>query len=386
MGSKKSIIEHFSIINDPRVNRHKKHKLIDIIVISICGVISGCETFVDIENYGNSKYEWLKTMLELPNGVPSHDTIGRVFSIINALEFQKAFYEWAKTISKLSGETINIDGKYIKASHGASKNKRSIFGMVNAWASNAGVALAQIRTDYEKTGEKQAFRDIISILELEGALVTLDANGCHANIANLITKKNGDFLITLKRNQKALYRQAESLFSQTATSEFSTFKSTNKGHGRVEERTCVAINLTPTFLQLLENKTKQKRTDKWESLKSFCKIETSRSVKGIIGLETRYYLSSLDADAERMLTAARSHWAVENNLHWQLDVSFHEDACRVRNGFAGENLAVIRQLALNLIKQEKSTKKSVKSKRLLCGWEDEYLKQVITGMTSENII
>jgi len=382
----KSIIEHFSIINDPRINRHKKYKLIDIIVISVCGIISGCETFVDIENYGNSKFDWLKSMLELPNGIPSHDTIGRVFSIINALEFQKAFYEWTKTIATLEDEIICIDGKYIRASHGASSNKRSIFGMVNAWASKAGIALAQIRTDYEKKGEKQAFKDLISFLEIKGALVTLDANGCHAEIANMITRKGGDFLIALKKNQKTIYRQVEEMFLETEKNSFNIHETSNKSHGRVEKRVCTSLNLSSNFLHFLNKKTTQRQCEDWENLKSVCKIESTRIINGEEGKEVRFYVSSIDANAEKMLNAARSHWGVENNLHWQLDVSFNEDNCRVRNGYAGENLAVIRQLALNLLKQEKSTKKSVKSKKLLCGWEDDYLAKVITGMTPENYV
>ena len=357
MKATKSIIEHFSIINDPRINRHKRYKLIDIIVISVCGIISGCETFVDIENYGNSKLEWLKTMLELPNGIPSHDTIGRVFSLMNALEFQKAFYEWTQTLVNLSGEIINIDGKYIRASHGASNNKLSIFGMVNAWASTAGISLAQLRTDYEKKSEKQAFKDIISFLELEGALVTMDANGCTAEIANTITRKKGDYVIGLKKNQKSIYNQVEKIFLESKNCD--VYETSNKGHGRIENRVCFALNLKADFLHFLNKKTTQRQTDHWEKLKSVCKIESTRLIKGKKTKEVRYYISSCNANAEIMLNAARSHWGVENNLHWHLDVSFNEDNCRVRNGFAGENLALIRQLALNLLKQEKSTKKSV---------------------------
>lgn len=384
MKKEKNIIEHFSILSDPRIERHKKHKLIDIVVISVCGIISGCQTFVEIENYGNSKIDWLKSMLELPNGIPSHDTIGRVFSLINALEFQKAFYEWTQTLVSLSDEIINIDGKYIRASHGASNNKLSIFGMVNAWASNAGIALAQLRTDYEKKSEKQAFKDIISFLELEGALVTMDANGCNAEIANAITRKKGDYLIGLKKNQKSIYNQVENIFSETK--DCSVYETSNKGHGRTEKRVCFALNLKSDFLHFLNKKTTQRQTAHWEKLKSVCKIESTRIVKGKETKEVRYYISSCKANAEKMLNAARSHWGVENKLHWQLDVSFNEDACRVRNGYAGENLAVIRQLALNLIKQEKSTKKSVRVKQLLCSWEDQYLSKVITGITPDNYV
>lgn len=386
MKSNKTLIEHFAVIPDPRIDRKKKHKLIDIIVISICGVISGCDSFVDIENYGNSKLSWFKKLLSLPNGIPSHDTFGRVFSLIDALEFQKAFYEWTKEIPKLKGEIINIDGKYISSSHGASNNKRSIFGMVNAWASKAGIALAQIRTDYEKKDEQQAFKDIIDFLELEGALVTMDAAGAHADITNRIISKNGDFLVTLKNNQRSLLKGSKNLIEGSSEDDLSISETLDQGHGRIEKRKCVAINFPIFFLEELGRKNIKRKQMLWNGLKSVCKITSSRTVRGITKIEERFYISSLDADATRMLFAARSHWGVENKLHWALDVSFNEDRCRVRSGYAGENLAVIRQLALNLLKQEKSTKKSVKSKRLTCGWENDYLEKVITEMTPSNMV
>ncbi len=307
MKTTKNIIEHFSVIHDPRIERHKKHKLIDIIVISVCAIISGCETFVEIENYGRSKITWLKTMLELSNGIPSHDTIGRVFSLVNFLEFQKTFYEWTKTLTTLSEEVINIDGKYIRASHGASKNKLSIFGMVNAWASNAGIALAQIRTDFEKRGEKQAFKDMISFFELEGALVTIDANGCHAEIANGITSKKGDFLIALKKNQKAIYRQVEKIFTEGKKENLRMHETTDDGHGRIEKRICSALNLPEQFNHFLKKRTAQRHGTEWEKLKSVCKIESTRIIKGKETTVTRFYISSIKANAERMLNAARSH-------------------------------------------------------------------------------
>jgi predicted transposase YbfD/YdcC len=383
---KLSLIEHFSIIPDPRLNRKKKYKLIDIIVISVCGMISGCNTFVDIAHYGESKQEWFKQFLELPNGIPSHDTFGRVLSLLNPLELQNAFYDWTQTLTTLEGEIINIDGKYLNASHGASNNKRSIFGMVNAWASKAGIALAQLRTDYEKKGEKAAFKDIIDFLELKGALVTMDANGAHADITNRIIDKDADFLIALKKNQRSLYSNAERLLNNAQEEELSCSETKNKGHGRIEMRKCIAMELPKTFLQELEKKNKKRHQVPWKGLKSVCKVVSNRSVKGKATEEIRYYLTSLEADSLRILEAARSHWGVENKLHWTLDVSFDEDSCRIRNGFAGENMAVIRQLALNLLKQEKSTNKSVNSKRLTCGWENDYLKKVITGMTFDNII
>lgn len=386
MKHQKSLIEHFSMVNDPRLDRKKRHNLIDIIVLSVCGVICGCESFVEIEQYGLDKQTWLKTMLLLPGGIPSHDTLGRVFALINPQEFQQAFYQWAQTLVSIQGEFISIDGKYIKSSHGATGNSKSIFGMVNAWASHAGVALAQLRTDYEKTGEKQAFRELIDLLELEGATVTMDANGAHADITNRVVEKKGDFVVGLKKNQKSLYENGQRLLESAAAEDVSSIEIAESGHGRLEKRKCEAVNLSAKFLTALEKKNKQKDQVPWKGLGSVCRVTSERVVKGVKSVEQRYYLSSIAANAEKLLTAIRSHWGVENNLHWTLDVSFNEDSCRVRNGFAGENLAVIRQLAFNLLKQENNSKKSMKTKRLACGWSNEYLEKVVMGMMPSNMV
>jgi predicted transposase YbfD/YdcC len=386
MASSKSLIEHFSVIKDPRINRKKRHRLIDIIVISICGVICGCDSFVDIEEYGLSKQDWFRSRLELKHGIPSHDTIGRVFSLINPLQFQKAFYEWAQGLVILKEEYISIDGKYISSSHGATNNSRSIFGMVNAWASKAGVALAQLRTDYEKTDEKQAFRDIIDFLDLEGAIVTMDANGAVADITNRIIDKGGDFIVGLKKNQKSLYENAQRLMESTDKVDISIFESKEMSHGRLETRRCESVNWSENFLNELKEKNHKRDQKVWKNLQSVCRITSERTIKGVTTKQERYYLSSLEANAQKQLEVIRSHWGIENKLHWTLDVCFNEDSCRVRKGHGGENLAVIRQLALNLLKQEKSDKKSMKTKRLSCGWDNEYLEKIISGMNSSNIV
>ena len=388
MKNKLNLVEHFSVIRDPRLDRHKKYELVEIIVITICGVISGCNSFVDIANYGRSKEAWLKKFLKLKHGTPSNDTLGRVFSLVNALEMQKVFYGWTSKLPKLGEEIINIDGKYIKSSHGASKNKkRSIFGMVNAWASQAGVALAQLRVDYEQKDEKQGFRELIEFLELEGALVTMDANGTHADILNKIVDKKADYLTALKGNQRFLYCRSKQYLEEAAQKKLiSVFSTQEKDHGRIERRLCEAVDFDDDFLKALAKKTARNKESPWIKLRSLCRISSEREVKGKITFEQRYYLSSLKADAQRMLFAARSHWSVENRLHWTLDVSFDEDACRIRSGYAGENMAVIRQLAVNLLKQDKSSKKSIKSKRLTCGWEDDYLQKIISAMNQDNFV
>ena len=261
MKSKKTLIKHFSVIPDPRINRKKKHQLIDIIAITICGLISGCDSFTDIELYGIAKLIGSKKFLALDNGIPSHNTFGRVFSLISPLELQKAFYEWTKSIANIEGEIISIDAKYLRASHGATTNKRSIFGMVNAWPSNAGIALAQLRTDHDKIDEKQAFRKIIDFLELKGAIVTMYAAGCYSSITNKIVEKEGDFLVALKRNQRSLFNCVSGEFNSKKSIEISISETFDKGHGREEKRTCHAFNLSDAFIKQLEIKKYQKKPD-----------------------------------------------------------------------------------------------------------------------------
>lgn len=377
---KLSMVDHFSIINDPRIDRCKKHNLLDILVIAVCGVISSCETWVDIEEYGSTKVNWFKSFLELPNGIPSHDTFGRVFSLLDSQELQKAFYKWARTaFEDVESEVIALDAKMVNASHGASNNKRSIFGMVNAYATKAGISLAQMRTDYEKKDEKQGFRDLIDLLYLKGTIVTIDAGGCHANIANKIIDKEGDYFLALKRNQKSLLIQIQNLLKREDYEKDFFQEEQSKSHGRIEKRTCVAVNLSDHILQSLEKKCHQRKTPMWKGLRSACKITAQRTLNGEQSIQERYYLFSREADAKKMSELARGHWGIENRLHWVLDMAFDEDHCRTRRGYGGENFAVLRQIALNLLKSEKTSKRSIKGKRLKSGWDDNYLKKVITS-------
>lgn len=381
-----SLIDHFSMVSDPRLNRQKKHNLIDIIVIAICGVICSCETWVDIEEYGITKFHWFKNFLELPNGIPSHDTFGRVFSLLNPQEFQKAFQDWTRaTFEITSGEIISLDGKYFKSSYQETGKHRSILGMVSAWATNAGVGLACKKADFKKEGEKKVFKELIEILELNGCIVTMDAYGCHSQITNRIVEKKGDFLVALKKNQKTMLNQLEGLLENQKGDVFET---QNKGHGRSEKRICKAVTIPDETLEMINRKISRDGRSKegWKCLRSVCKITSERTSNGITKIETRFYISSLEANAEKMLTVARSHWNVENKLHYLLDVAFDEDHCRVRKDNAGENMAILRRLALNLLKGEKTSKRSVNGKRLKSGWDNEYLVKVIAGATTTELI
>lgn len=384
MTSTKSLIDHFVLVQDPRIDRTKKHKLIDIIVMTICGLICKSETWTDIADYAESNEEWFRKFLELPGGVPSHDTFGRVFSLIDPKEFQKAFYEWTQSIAEISeGEIIALDGKYNKASLTVRGERRSITGMVSAWASEAGVALAQMKTDFIKTGEKKVYKDLINFLKIQGCIITIDAYGCHQDITDKIIEKGGDFVIALKRNQRVLHDDVEKLFNESDDFE-ETCETFDKSHGRIEKRKCRSLFYDTTWVE--GHRHAMKRLHEWRGIISVIEIKSERTIDDKTSHQTRYYISSLLPDAKKMLHIVRSHWGIENKLHYALDVSFDEDHSRVRIGHAAENFSSARRLALNLVKQETSLNRSVNRKRLMCLWKQDYLLKVLKGMTSENLV
>lgn len=382
MSAPKNLFNFFLTVTDPRVNRTKKHNLIDIIVIAVCGVISGCETWVEIEQYADMKQDWFKTFLELPGGIPSHDTFGRVFSILDPVEFQKAFYEWTKAVFEITeGEIISLDGKYFKSSLTKAGDPRSVLGMVSAWASNAGIALAQKKADFKKSGEKQVYRDLIKTLALKGCIVTMDAYGCHADITNEIIKKEGDFLVGLKKNQKILYDEVQKSFR--GAKKLKVFETSEKSHGRTEKRVCRAMKFDINNIENV-NKRTMERFKTWNGIQSVIEITSRRTLNGMTSVQSRYYISSLKPDPEKLLKVARSHWGIENKLHYVLDVGFDEDNSRIRMGHAGENMAILRRLALNLLRAEPS-KSSIQVKRKKCGWTNEFLLGVVKGVKLDHL-
>lgn len=380
----KSLIEVFSHVPDPRVNRTRKHNLIDIIVMTICGLICKSETWTEIADYAESNEEWFKQFLKLPGGVPSHDTFGRVFSLIDPLEFQKAFYEWTQSVAKITeGEVIALDGKYNNSSLTVPGNPRSITGMVSAWASNAGVALAALKTDFYKEGEKKIYKDLLDLLNIKGCIITIDAYGCHSDITDKIIDKGGDFIIALKRNQRVLYDEVALLFNNDIQMDES-FETNDKAHGRKEKRICRSTFFDPTWIEC--HRGAKKRLHEWKGIMSVIEVKSERTIYGKTASQTRYYISSLLPDAEKMLKAIRSHWGIENKLHYALDVSFDEDHSRVRTGYAAENFSAARRLALNLVRKEPTLNRSINRKRLMCLWKTEYLLKVIKGMTPDDFI
>ncbi len=368
--------EKFRVVKDPRKERNKEHKLIDIISIAICGVICGAEGWTDIENYGNSKVLWLRSFLELPNGIPSHDTFGRVFSMLDAEQFQLAFYEWVFAVNEIiEGQIINIDGKCLRGSGDSYIGKRAI-SMVSAWAEENELVLGQRKVD-EKSNEITAIPELLKILALSGCIVTIDAMGTQTEIAKAIREKEADYLLSVKDNQGHLFEDLSTLFAidQAQPAKYSSldyYKETHKGHGRIEVRECWSTS-EPAYLNLIRH-----RKD-WMDLNSIVIIISTRILAGRQTQHTRFFITSLTSPSKRLLHILRRHWAIENELHWVLDVALNEDLSRVRKDQAPENLAVLRHIALNLLKQEKSAKGGIHAKQLQAAWNNDYLRKILSS-------
>jgi len=361
-----SILHHFSTINDPRVNRQKKHQLQDIFFITLCAVICGADNWVAIEEFGKAKEAWFTDQLDLENGIPSHDTFGDVFAAIDTEQFSESFSKWVADLANLTdGEVIAIDDKCLRRSLDKASNKAAIY-MVSAWAQQNGLVLGQVKVD-EKSNEITAIPKLLSRLDIAGAVITIDAMGCQKKIAKQIVQQGGDYVLILKGNQGLLHEDVTTYFT-SSLSPAAAVETYDGGHGRVETRT---VRVTEDIAWLKENHA-------CSGLRSIVAVTATRESESKVTEETRYFVSSLAADEpEKLEHAVRAHRAIENNLHWVLDIAFDEDSYRTRKGHSAANLAVIRHIALNLIKQEKTSKVGVKTKRLKAGWDNDYLLRVI---------
>jgi len=367
-----SFMDHFSKLPDPRVDRTKLHRLLDILVITLCAVISGAEGWSDIAQYGLARQDWLETFLELPHGIPSEDTFSRVFARLDSEAFGRCFAEWTRSIKKATGaQVVSIDGKSLRHSFYTATGKASI-QMVSAWANESRLVLAQQKVD-AKSNEIKAIPALLDLLDLEGCIVTIDAMGTQKDIAEQIIAKKADYVLALKGNQGHAHEEVAHFFKTGLQKGFKeikvhTHETVDYDHGRTEKRRYYQVDQINWLLA----------KDDWSGLASIGMMQTERTVKGETSRETHYYLSSLPAEVRRFGKAVRAHWSIENNLHWQLDLSFDEDSSRIRKDRAPENLATVRHIALNMLQQDKTLKRGIKAKRLQAAWDSKYLTTVLT--------
>jgi predicted transposase YbfD/YdcC len=369
-GSQLSV--YFADLADPRVDRTKLHHLLDIIAIALLGVICGADSWTEIEAFGQAKEAWLRGFLALPHGIPSHDTFGRIFAALNPAQFERSFTRWVAALEeRTDGRVIALDGKTLRGSHDRAAGRPPLH-LVSAWASANRLVLAQVAVD-SKSNEITALPVLLEALDVRQSVVTIDAMGCQTVLAAGIVRQGGDYVFALKGNQGDLHQGVHDAFALAAADGFAEIahdwvETVEQGHGRIETRRVTTIS-EPSWLAHLNP------AAAWVGLRSIVQVYSRRDLQGRVTEEYRYYISSLAGDAARIGAAVREHWGIENSEHWVLDMAFREDQSRVRR--AAHNLAVLRRLALNLLRQDRSTKIGVKAKRLKAGWDDAYLLQVL---------
>lgn len=372
-----TLSEHFSALEDPRSDGGKRHALLDIVTIAICAVICGADSWVEVEIFGQAKEEWLATFLELPHGIPSHDTFGRVFGLLDPEQFQHCFLTWVSAIQAVTqGQVIAVDGKQVRRSHDRTAGRAAI-QMVSAWATANHLVLGQTKV-HEASNETTAIPALLRVLDVAGCIVTADALNCQETIVRTIIDQEADYMLAVKGNQSKLYAEIQGLFAYAFHIGFrdvayDVHETVEKDHGRIEKRRCWII-AEPDFLAYL------RQYADWPALNAIVKVEAERHpVGGEATQKTRYYITSLDSDADQALQAVRGHWNIENQLHWVLDMAFREDLCRVRQGHAAQNFATLRHVGLNLLKQEDTAQCGIKAKRLKAALSQDYLLKVLAA-------
>ncbi len=369
----RGILRFFAEMEDPRANQGRRHELADILVIAICAVICGAGGWEDVALFGRSKRKWFTSFLRLPHGIPSHDTFGRVFARLDPEVFERRFLAWVAHLARAgAGRLVAIDGKTIRRSFDTAA-KRSALHMVSAWCESNQTVLGQIVTD-AKSNEITAIPQLLELLDLDGAVVTTDAMGCQKAIAEKAIACGADYVLQVKGNHPRLQKELTLLFDECRRKDahavaYDYTEETDKGHGRIETRRCWMT----TDVSWLPGGTE------WQNLGSFACVEATRRIGAKVETDQRYYISSVEkCDAARMLQRVRGHWGIENRLHWRLDVVFGEDQRRIRSGHAAENFSRLSRIALNLLKAGPPEARSVRARRLLAGWDHDYLLSLLT--------
>jgi predicted transposase YbfD/YdcC len=373
--SPSSFQEHFATLTDPRCPHapNSRHLLMDILVIAVCAVIGGAEGWEDIEEYGTSQAEWFADLLDLPHGIPGHDTFRRVLSRLDPEELTQCFIAWTQALSEVSGgDIVSLDGKTLRHSFDQATATAAIH-MVSAWASANRLVLGQLKVD-EKSNEITAIPKLLQLLDIKGAVVTIDAMGCQKEIARTITEQGADYVLALKDNHPTLSEAVTRFLNDARDTAFADIEhayheTVDGDHGRIETRRYWITS----EIEWLDAKAS------WSNLHSVGMVEARREVGDTVQVETRYFLTSLPAQGVRFAQAVRQHWGIENSLHWVLDVSFDEDACRIRKDKGAQTFAVLRHIALNLLRREPHHKRGIKARRKRAGWDRDYLFQVLTG-------
>lgn len=377
-----SITEHFAALDDPRREHGKRYPIEEIFLLTICAVICGAGNFVAIEHFGRAKIAFLRRFLPFKEGIPSHDTIGDLFARLDPAQFERCFADWVRAVfERTDGQLVPIDGKQLRRSYDR-RSGRGAIEMVSAWATENHLVLGQVRVEQGR-GEITAIKPLLALLDVSGCIVSIDAIGSHREVAAEIIEREADYVLALKANQRHLHEEVEALFARLEAHGFAGCEATvetDGGHGRVEVRRCWALDVEERGLV---------ETSGWPSLRTVALVECERTVLHAAGgprggpegetstRERRFYISSLGADASVLLSSVRSHWQIENRVHWVMDVVFEEDQSRVRKGHAASNLAIVRRLALNLLKQERSLKLGIANKRLRAGWDEAYLLKLL---------
>jgi predicted transposase YbfD/YdcC len=367
---------HFAGLTDPRSDHTKHHPLLDLIGLTLCAVIAGADTWTDIARYGRAKVDWLNTFLELPHGIPSHDTLGRVFAALDPAAFRDCFLAWMQAVVGASrGKLVALDGKTLRHSFDTAKGKSALH-LVSAWACDNHLLLGQQAVS-DKSNEITAFPELLKLLDLQGALVTIDAMGCQKALAEKITARGGDYVLALKDNQPTLHEDVHQLFLEGLEYDFAGMahqaqRTQGRGHGRTEARHYHLVRVPEALAH---------KHAEFVGLKTVGMVFSERQVgREETTAETRYYISSLDLDVKTFADAVRGHWSIENNLHWVLDMTFQEDASRVRKDHGAENLGLFRRIALSLLEQaEQGKRTSLAGKRKIAGWNDQFLQKVLLG-------